>query len=81
MTSKDSHKFLFRKEVKVMTLDIKIKSCDANGKRTNTKTFSSVSLVETDVSGMRQLILPYAALTTADTTTADLIKTTEIDLS
>ena len=64
-----------------MTLDIKIFSYDANGTKTHTKGFSGIAIQESDVSGQRQLVTSYAALTDADTTGANLVKTTEIDLT
>jgi len=64
-----------------MSLDVKVYSYDANGKKTVTRTFKDIKTGESDTSAQRQLILRYAALTSADSTKADLIKTTEIDLS
>ena len=62
--------------------DVKVMSFDANGKRTGTRTFKnlSASVTSNNNANAIQLAGRYSALTNADSTDAQLIKTDDLDL-
>lgn len=63
-----------------MSLSVEIISYDADAKRQATKKFDNVpASAEEDTAAQAQFVNAYVALTKASTTTASLIKKTDID--